>query len=444
MLWAVLEAFERAGLRYAILHGYEHYPERIRSDVDCVVDPKVPLRTVRRIVHEAAAKCGAKLVRARGYHVTLAGHDDGDAPVFLILDLCRDAEMGGLTFYAGAEILNSRRKHRGFWIPAPDVAFGAYVARCIARGTLDQHRIDTLGGLYSQDPEGCERQLQRLWSSKDRLLLQAMATGFPAEVIQQASRLRASLAWASALRFPGAFLAHPVDRLAERLDRLLQPDGLSIVLLGPDGAGKSSTIDAVGGQALLPLFDSSVCWGFAPPLHRLIGRNLGPSSAPHALRPRSPVTSVVKACYWLGYSLLNQVRVRITAARGTLVLYDRHFVDLLVDPKRYRYSGPGWLTKLIWRLIPKPDLVILLNAPAEVIQARKQEVPLATTRQQAEAYLQLVQSLDYGRVIDAAQPFGQVVSQVNHLILEAASARTLRRLKLGSARGAAAQRTGWT
>ena len=70
-------------------------------------------------------------------------------------------------------------------------------------------------------------------------------------------------------------------------------------------------------------------------------------------------------------------------------------LDAIVDPKRYRYGGPIWLLNLIWKITPKPDLIVLLDAPAEVIQQRKKEVPFEETAERLlatvrPAYAQLV------------------------------------------------------
>ena len=70
----------------------------------------------------------------------------------------------------------------------------------------------------------------------------------------------------------------------------------------------------------------------------------------------------------------------------------------------------------------------VLDAPAEVIQARKQEVPFAETARQRDAYLTLVRSLGYGYAIDASRPFDQVTGQLNDIILEVLEARIARRL----------------
>ena len=59
-----------------------------------------------------------------------------------------------------------------------------------------------------------------------------------------------------------------------------------------------------------------------------------------------------------------------------MVVNHRYLLDAIIDRRRYRYSGPRWLLRFIWRIVPKPDLVLLLDAPPEVIASRKSELPL--------------------------------------------------------------------
>jgi hypothetical protein len=111
-----------------------------------------------------------------------------------------------------------------------------------------------------------------------------------------------------------------------------------------------------------------------------------------------------------------------------LVLFDRYLVDALVDRRRYRYRGPQWALHFVWSLIPKPDLVILLDAPTEVLRARKQEVSLCETERQRHAYRQLVDTLPNGHVVDAAQPLDRVVTAVGTVVLGFLASRAVRRL----------------
>src|SRR5437660_1236549 len=47
--------------------------------------------------------------------------------------------------------------------------------------------------------------------------------------------------------------------------------------------------------------------------------------------------------YWLGFLLV----IRPMLAKSTVVLFDRYFHDLFVEPLRYRYGGPSWLARLL-------------------------------------------------------------------------------------------------
>jgi len=205
------------------------------------------------------------------------------------------------------------------------------------------------------------------------------------------------------------------------------PTGVHVVLLGPDGSGKSSTLSALG-DALTPAFRRVTSKHLAPALFRA-ARATPPVTAPHTRPPRSLVGSLAKAVYWaLDYTLGYYFKIRPALARSTLVLFDRYLVDALVDPKRYRYGGPRWVLHLVWSLIPKPDLVILLDAPTEVLRARKLEVSLRETERQRHAYRELVEMLPNGHVVDAAQPLDRVVTAVGTVVLGFLTSRTACRL----------------
>jgi thymidylate kinase len=134
--------------------------------------------------------------------------------------------------------------------------------------------------------------------------------------------------------------------------------------------------------------------------------------------------------WWLDYTLLGYViDVYPSLARSTLVLFDRYYHDLLVDAKRYRYGGPLWPIRLVGRLIPRPHLVILLDAPPEVLYARKQDATFAEVRRYREAYLDLVRGLSNGHIIDASKPLNEVIAEAEQIILDYLAERTARRFK---------------
>ena len=116
--------------------------------------------------------------------------------------------------------------------------------------------------------------------------------------------------------------------------------------------------------------------------------------------------------------------VRRLLQRNFLVIHDRHLLDGLVDPRRYRYAGPRWLLRLIWQTIPRPDLIILIDVPAEVAQSRKQEVDFAETVRQCQEYRALFATLSNGHVVDGSRELSEVVQDVNQIVLRHLKIRT--------------------
>src|SRR2546421_471846 len=331
ILLRVFQCLDRAGIRYSVLHGYEGFPQRTGSDVDCIIDSKTPSGQIYALLHHDCARINAEIVRCRGYYIVLVGKNADNSPCFLTLDLSADSD--------------------------------------------DWH-----------------------------------------EVRQHLASLREELRRRAVLRRPGRFVGNKCRGLIDRAKRVWWPDGLNVVLLGPDGAGKSTLIDGLGPR-LHGAFARTTCSGFAPPLHRLFRRGNRPTNQPHALPSRSFLTSVVRAAYWFVYCTFGYVRLHLALARSTLVLNDRHFVDILVDRKRYRYGGPLRLLHLIWRVVPKPNLIILLDAPPHVLQARKQEVSFQETALQRKAYLLLAGTLPNCHVVDASQSSDRVAGEVSKVIL---------------------------
>lgn len=430
ILLRVFESLDRAGIRYCVLHGYEGFPQRTGSDVDCIIDSKTPPEQIYALLHRDRARINAEIVRCRGYYIVLVGKNADSSPCFLTLDLSADCELDGVPFHTGIELLASRQRYREFWVPAAHLEFGCYLVRTIAKASLDDERARRLSWLCRQDAARCRQEVARFWGPRNaELIVAAVQSDDWHEVRQHLASLREELRRRAVLRRPGRFVGNKFRGLIDRTKRVWRPDGLNVVFLGPDGAGKSTVIDGLSPR-LHGAFARTTCSGFAPPLHRLFRRGNRPTDQPHALPSRSLLTSLVRVAYWLVYYTFGYVRLHLALARSTLVLNDRHFVDILVDLKRYRYGGPLWLLHLIWRVIPKPNLIIVLDAPPQVLQARKQEVSFEETARQRNAYLSLARTLRNCQVVDASQPSECVAGEVSDIILRHLTMRIARRLGL--------------
>ncbi|WP_322806322.1 hypothetical protein [Thermanaerothrix sp.] len=193
-------------------------------------------------------------------------------------------------------------------------------------------------------------------------------------------------------------------------------NGLFVVVLGSDGTIKRMLIQNLQ-RELRGTFKDIVYFHFMPRLLRRGGEGK-PVTNPHGKPPRSCFLSILKLIYyWLDFNLGYLFKVRPALKKSALVLFDRYFDDLLIDPKRYRYGGPMALASLLQRFTPRPSMWLLLDVPEEVIFQRKQEVSLREINRQRKTYRQLAFELPNAVLLDATLSVAETTAQAQDAIL---------------------------
>lgn len=420
MLACAIAVLEDSGIAWCTLGEPAGLMDPGAGDVDLLVD--APARRLRRLLAEAEA-LGAEIALARGGYLVLARVLPCGRVATLALDAVRDIRVDGCVVIEGRAVLARRRPVPGGHAPAPADAFAATLARTIAKRGFTAARGRRLAEAFAADPDGARRAAAALLGEDvgARICAAVEADAF-ATLAADAAAWRATMVGRARRARPVGSVLGALAAIGARAGRLARPDGLTVAMLGPDGAGKSSVIERLEGDDM-QIFSRIECRGFAPRIFDTLRPRIGRVEEPHALAPRSPLASCARALWWLVYYLSAGIETRFARAQGRLILYDRHFVDILVDRRRYRYGGPGFVLRLVWLIVPKPDLVVLLDAPAEVLQSRKQEVPFEVTKRQRDAYRALVESLPQGRIVDASEAFDAVVEGVRRVVLEELVAR---------------------
>ncbi len=433
--------FRTRGIRFCVLGAPG---TGLGGDIDMVIaHPRG--RELLREIDGFARDNGVAVVQALqhewpAWYFVLAWRGDDGAPRYLQPDICADYLREARRVLAAEELLAEVREARdragrplGYPVPAPATAFAYYVVKKIAKGELTDRHGAWLAETWQRDPDGARAALARFWPEDEAALIaRAAETGDWSELRGALPRLRRDLV----RRLPRSPAARAREGL-RRLRRILRPAGLTVAVLGPDGAGKTTLIERLI-PILAPAFRRSRRFHLRPQLIAR-GRAAGPVENPHAEPARGAAASAAKvALFALDFLLGHAVRIWPLKLRSTLVVFDRHYHDLLADPARYRYGAPRWVASLGALFVPRPDLWIVLDAPPATVQARKSEVGEAETARQRAAYRALARRLGPAAVVvDADQPPDRVAADAAGAVLDHLAARFARRLDPGFARTAA-------
>ena len=220
----------------------------------------------------------------------------------------------------------------------------------------------------------------------------------------------------------------------------------TVALIGPDGTGKSTISKKL--QDLLPLPTKYIYMGinqeatnFTLPttllwkkIKRASGRQTDMGGPPDPSRiqppPKNPVRRIareLKSGMWIANLIAEEwFRQFVTwyyVSRGLVVIFDRHFY---FDYYKYHIANNGAGRTfservhgfVLNRVFPKPDLVIFLDAPAEVLFARKREGSIELLEQRRQEYLQFQGKVRRFVTVDTTQTVDEVARQVCNSIMD--------------------------
>ncbi|MFB3917500.1 MAG: hypothetical protein ACE14M_12270 [Terriglobales bacterium] len=425
----VLDYLDRTNVPFVVVAGLSEFPARISSDVDIVTRPFWTKAVGRRLCSRAVS-VPATLVNHFQYHY-------GDTYVlsvangarFVWLDCSSDFRTPGRTWISCQEILQNVTRATRFPEPTADIAFLYQFIKRVTKGSLPHAIAEWLSNQWQKNPERARLRVTTLWNQQLAAMIEDAAdSGNWSNVRANLPAISDELHARGGKQHFGATFANGCAEVLRRIKRFSQPTGVFVAVMGSDGSGKSSVIDAMQ-STVAGAFRNSATYHLRPDCFRTARRMGIPVTNPHANPPRGLAASIAKIAYFAAdYCFGYWIKLRPKLVRSTLIVFDRYFHDLLVDPRRYRYGAPTYLARLVGHVIPKPDVWIFLDAPAEVLQQRKPEVSHEESVRQRDAYLDMAGGLRNAFVIDATQPLERVIADVNKAILTFLAERTATRL----------------
>jgi thymidylate kinase len=408
LLHAVLASLDDASVRWCLLRGDAGDAAR-GHDVDLLVARADLARAVAVLT-----SCGMAPLAAygRASHRFFLGFDPRTGS-WLELDVVTELAYGPhfcVRTRAEDDCLARRRRDGAAWALDQDDEFWALLLHCLLdKGAISEPHAKRLGRLAGS--ASLESPLVLVWPERgDRfaaLLAAARAGDWPAVVRQRDALVtlwrRADRPEATRRLVRGTLL-----RIVERPLQSWSRRGVSVALLGPDGAGKSTVAQGIESRFYFPV--RRVYMG--------LWQRRETTSGAHRVVLEVALRPLVIWRHYLG-SLSHR-------ARGRLVVFDRYVYDAMIPPTGplVRLKRPYF--RLLSRLCPAPDLVLVLDVPGRVMHARKAEHEAERLEAEREHFLGLLRRLPNAERVDADRPPEVLLDDVLDRIWRRYAARTSR------------------
>jgi thymidylate kinase len=398
---SLIRALQRSGVAWCLLDD----PGAAASAVDLLIDGAAAPQVRAMLAGQRfmALPPGAAQPAAQSAFVTYHRPTDQWVELRIYTELSY-GQFSALRTRAEAACLARRQCEAGLCMLHADDRFWAFLLESLLdRRTLGAHDVGRLQALLPA---------ARLDGPLARTLDTVCPPGWTAERILDGARQgewqtlegfgpALAAAW---LRHPR--LGAPLRRLTRRLSVALgeRRSGLAVALLGPDGCGKSTLSARVAQGYYFPT--RSVYMG----LWQRTGKN------DTALPGWSLAGRLFKA--WRQY-----VTGQYHRWRGRLVIFDRYTYDALLPSAGKRTALARLYAWTLGHACPSPDLILLLDAPGEVMYARKHESSPEQLEAQRQGFLALQSRVPRLQVIDATCPQDAVRAEVVDRIWSRALAR---------------------
>lgn len=406
---------------YAVLRNYEGLQDRNESrDIDIIIT-KDSLRKVLKPLVRRIDESGWKVVTyldSDRLTTLVCGRCDETGTQLVQWDFFVNTSVWGLELMSAEEFLVNKQWNGFLWYVGIECQF------------LDKYLYNrTVGAPY---PE--KYRETREAAEHHPVVEQKLQTVFGRKTVAECDAVKGRGLLKNVvshnLRNPFGCVASVSRFLYSFVRNYLRSNtGYSVGFTGPDGAGKTTVIEAVLNELGGVFAKAHVYFHFRPTLFgnlSEVAHKVGVKTVvdrdfdrPHRSKKKGMISSFCRLMYYsidyiLGYWLKVKTQTRITR----LVVFDRYYTDIICDSRRSSIYLP---TKFLYRfgkcLIPSLDYNILLTAPTEVILSRKTELDVEGVKDINSKIDYLTEKKGYYKVMNDGTP-EQCARKILALIFE--------------------------
>ena len=390
----LIELFQRlnnSDVPYAVLRGYEELPDQVSHDIDFCVGPGNL---------EDALDIVAKVMNANGYREVQFSSRQGFSQVYyygkegcLKLDFWTAFKFRGLVYLEIDELLHSTKNHNNIIVLNESAELTvSFLKEFLHNGIMREDKISSLSfkaknygfmlkGACKSDIFEAERYREKLLSQD--LNFSSLSKNFIRGLLYY------NLSKVGVVKTVCSIADYMVRFALDKLSRR----SVFVVFLGPDGSGKTTIaqllLDDVR-EKKSSFTDAKYIhgrWGFLPNLGRLKGEvkqvvgSLEFDTVEH-IKPMAHTKIRISAYmgyYFIDY-LIGSLKLILFRGQNRLTVADRYFYDYFIAEHFEDY--PKIFKFIYTKLLRSPDLIVYLEADADIIRKRKPELTVQKIQKQ--------------------------------------------------------------
>ena len=445
ILETVFKVLNDSGLDYCVQNKYEMMPEEIPSDIDMFYRG-VSEADLDKIVVEISKKLDISVCQktSMGYFgfVYMLSPLNPKKKFQLQLDFQLEFSPRQFTHvYLPDSMLNNKQFYNFFYIPSFDDEIVYTIIRRVVKNDFNKDHLKKICYLYSKDIKGITNKLrENLPSEVCEIIIKLMVSNDVSFFNENYAVLHK---YCKELSIKNSTWKKRIsqryfDVKVQISRRFINPMGLTVAFISPDGGGKSTVINLIK-ETCSGVFHGVEEKYFRPRLFKNPGsynlinptEEISNNPDPHSRPVNSGFKSFIRYFFYNLDFLLGHVFIIIPhKLKRRLVIYDRYYYDYYVDMKRYQYKLPKFVPRLFSFMIPTPDLVFILDAPADVIYSRKKELSLNEIERQRVIFSKMSKQIKNAYLINTDRPIENVVKEVTELIIKKKVAQTLKKLTI--------------